>query len=152
MDEEKRIVYGPVLIPDEKIIRHNGDYKYFITFSADTIRAAQLNFSKKGLYNVVDEEHNFAPQPGIFMIESFLIDRTAGIAPTEWPDLPDSTWMAKYKVENDDIWAKIKDGTFRGFSIAGRFNFSPAEAETEMSREAEKGPETLDDIIKYIII
>lgn len=152
MDEEKRIVYGPVLIPDEKIIRHNGDYKYFITFSADTIRAAQLNFSKKGLYNVVDEEHSFAPQPGIFMIESFLIDRTAGIAPTEWPDLPDSTWMAKYKVENDDIWAKIKDGTFRGFSIAGRFNFSPAEAETEMSREAEKGPETLDDIIKYIII
>ena len=28
-------------------------------------------------------------------------------------------WFIGFKVSNDDAWAKVKDGTFRAFSIGG---------------------------------
>ena len=36
-------------------------------------------------------------------------------------DLPDGTWFVKMKINNDDLWQKIKNGELRGLSIEGYF-------------------------------
>ena len=36
-------------------------------------------------------------------------------------DLPDGTWFVKMKIENDEMWSKIKDGELKGLSIEGYF-------------------------------
>jgi hypothetical protein len=38
-------------------------------------------------------------------------------------DLPDGTWFISAKVENDEVWNKIKSGEVKGFSVEGIFNF-----------------------------
>ena len=36
-------------------------------------------------------------------------------------DVPDGTWLAEYKIEDDKVWNEIKNGTYKGFSIEGIF-------------------------------
>lgn len=53
------------------------------------------------------------------MIESYIVgDRNKS---NLFSDLPDGTWVASFLVENDEVWEKIKDGTFQGFSLEGYF-------------------------------
>ena len=36
-------------------------------------------------------------------------------------NLPKGTWMISMKVNNDEIWSKVKAGDVKGFSIEGYF-------------------------------
>ena len=36
-------------------------------------------------------------------------------------DLPNGTWFVKMKIENDELWSRIKDGELKGLSIEGYF-------------------------------
>ena len=36
-------------------------------------------------------------------------------------DLPNGTWFVKMKIENEDLWQKIKSGELKGLSIEGYF-------------------------------
>jgi hypothetical protein len=36
-------------------------------------------------------------------------------------DLPVGTWFVKMKVDNDDMWDRIKSGELKGLSIEGYF-------------------------------
>jgi len=36
-------------------------------------------------------------------------------------DLPNGTWFVKMKIENEDLWNKIKEGELKGLSIEGYF-------------------------------
>jgi len=36
-------------------------------------------------------------------------------------DLPNGTWFVKMKIENNDLWEKIKAGELKGLSIEGYF-------------------------------
>ena len=40
-----------------------------------------------------------------------------------YEDLPDGTWFGSMYVENEDAWAEVKNGTFRGFSVEGDFSY-----------------------------
>jgi hypothetical protein len=65
---------------------------------------------------------------GVFVCESFIIDSERGIkAPEGFKQEPDGSWFISMKVENDDVWNKVLEGTFKGFSIEGRFFERPAE-------------------------
>jgi hypothetical protein len=68
------------------------------------------------------------------MFESFLIDSSRGIStPKGFTAVADGSWFGSYYVANDDVWAKVKDGTFRGFSVEGFFEHVP---ETPVSDDA----------------
>jgi hypothetical protein len=36
-------------------------------------------------------------------------------------NLQDGTWIASYKIDNDDVWNEVKNGKFQGFSVEGNF-------------------------------
>jgi hypothetical protein len=63
-------------------------------------------------------------------------------------DLPKGTWMISMKVNNDDVWQKVKAGEVKGFSIEGHFvdKYEMSLQETEEQEMIEK----LKDLInKY---
>jgi hypothetical protein len=66
--------------------------------------------------------HNGQQVEGVYMFESFIIDKQRGItAPTGFDNIPDGSWFGSYKIENEEVWNLIKAGTFKGFSVEGFF-------------------------------
>ena len=115
VDKEKRIVSGPVLIPEEPIFRNQGGRRFYIKYTKETIAQMALNFFKHHRNTEGNVEHVVAVN-GITFFESYLVDKERGIAPKEF-DLPDGTWILSAKVENDDVWDAVTRGELTGFSI-----------------------------------
>jgi hypothetical protein len=58
------------------------------------------------------------------MFESFIVDSERGIqAMKGFEDAPQGSWFGSFKVENEEVWNKIKSGEFKGFSVEGIFNY-----------------------------
>ena len=126
-DEERRIVRGVVMRADYPILRRNGDYEYYIVFRADTIRVMAEKYLAESRQNNVDEMHNHANVDDVQMVQYFIKDTVAGIAPAGFEDIADGSLFAEFHVLNDEVWAKVKDGTYRGFSLEGAFELVPEE-------------------------
>ena len=124
-DEERRIVRGVVMRADYPILRRNGDYEYYIVFRADTIRVMAEKYLAESRQNNVDEMHNHAEVDQVQMVQYFIKDTAAGIAPAGFEDIADGSLFAEFHVLNDEVWAKVKDGTYRGFSLEGAFELAP---------------------------
>ena len=119
-DEEKRVVSGPLMVAGLPIYRHdekNGEY--YVQFDADSIQRAVLKFFKEQRMSEVNLMHETDVE-GVFMFESFIIDERKQ-TPEGFDKLPNGSWFGSFKVDNDEVWTKVKDGTFRGFSVEGIF-------------------------------
>ena len=126
VDAEKRILMGPVLIPDKPIYRKqvmNGEMQeFYVYFSKNTVSRASQMFLMKGNQGKATLEHDMALQ-GICMVESWIKedmekDKSAIYGMTD----PIGTWMGCLKVTNDEIWNDyVKTGRVKGFSIEGYF-------------------------------
>ena len=140
VNDDKRIVSGPILIPEQMVYRNDGKKQYYIKFSKEAIEQMAFRFFKdkrEGEGNVMHQ----IPVNGITFFESYLLNRERGIVPVEFKDLPDGTWLASAKVENDAVWQLVKEGKLRGFSISAMLTTKPAE---------EKELDTLEDLVDYI--
>jgi hypothetical protein len=123
-DEEKRIVSGYFMKADLPIIRLNdNNEKYYVVFRRDTIEKIVNKFFKNGLNANVNLMHdNNLQAKGVYVIESLIIDSKRGIkAPKGFEDAPDGSWWGSMRVENDEVWSMVKDGSFKGFSVEGMF-------------------------------
>ena len=64
-------------------------------------------------------------------------------------NLPKGTWMVSMKINNDELWQKVKDGELKGLSIEGYFA-------DKMEKMSEREPTTheiltaLNEIISKI--
>jgi len=120
---EQRIVSGPLMIADLPIYRRDEEGEYYVVFSAEEIKKIVQRFFKKGYQAKVNIEHG-KPVDGVFMFESYIIDRERGInPPTGFEDIANGSWFGSFKVENEMIWQQVKEGTFKGFSVEGIFKY-----------------------------
>ena len=120
---EQRIVTGALMIADLPIYRRDADEEYYVTFSAAEIKKIVQRFFKKGYQSRVNVEHS-TPVDGVFMFESYIIDREKGIMPPNgFEEVSDGSWFGSFKVENEKIWEEVKAGTFKGFSVEGLFRY-----------------------------
>ena len=120
---EQRIVTGALMIADLPIYRRDADEEYYVTFSAAEIKKIVQRFFKKGYQSKVNVEHS-TPVDGVFMFESYIIDREKGIMPPKgFEEVSDGSWFGSFKVENEKIWEEVKAGTFKGFSVEGLFRY-----------------------------
>ena len=123
IDEERRMVYGAVLIPDKLIPRLDqatGE-EYYIKFSKETIRAAAYAFLKQGNQREHTLQHEIKVA-GCTVVESWIKEYEEDKATKLGLDAPIGTWIVGNKVDNDDIWAQVKNGEVKGFSIEGLFD------------------------------
>lgn len=126
-NEERRIITGAAMIPDIPIYRRDESRgEYNVVFSKETIEKIVKKWAKQGNYNNVNLMHQEGTDPaGVYLIESFVTDKERGVvAPKVLGDMPEGTWIQSYYVESDSVWASVKNGTFRGFSVEGDFGIS----------------------------
>ena len=124
-DEEKRRVYGVILRANFPIYRKDRERgEYYIAFSPETIRATVEKFFADGRAGEVNRMHAPGSEvEGVNLVQMFIKDTAAGISPAGFEDIEDGSLFGEYHVVNPEIWAAVKAGTYRGFSIEGIFNF-----------------------------
>ncbi len=122
IDEEKRILVSPALIPNKQIFRYdaNTDSNYYVYFSKDTVRQASELYLKHNNHHKATYQHEDRVS-GVLTVESWVKEGEQDKSKLYGFDLPDGTWFVKMKIENDEIWNKIKDGELKGLSIEGYF-------------------------------
>tara|TARA_R100000482_G_scaffold107992_1_gene50312 strand:+ start:1408 stop:2307 length:900 start_codon:yes stop_codon:yes gene_type:complete len=122
MDEEKQMLIGPALIPDKLIMRlDENDEEYDVYFSKDTVRQAMELFMREARTNESTLEHA-SKIDGVTVVESWLVEDSKKDKSALYGfDLPVGTWMIASKVNNKEIWEKVKKREVRGYSIEGYF-------------------------------
>lgn len=122
IDEEKRMLVSPALIPNKQIFRYdpNTDSNYYVYFSKDTVRQASELYLKHNNHHKATYQHEDRIS-GVLTVESWVKEGDMDKSKLYGFDLPDGTWFVKMKIENDEMWAKIKEGELRGLSIEGYF-------------------------------
>ncbi len=141
--EEQRIVTGVMMSANTLIDRNDPAIGYHqVFFDVPTIKQIVLKFFKNQFGNNVNRMHQQDDiVKGATMIESFFIDSTRGIeAPNEFKgqNLQDGTWIASYKVEDDQLWNDVKNGKFFGFSVEGIFDRMKVNIKTNKSQKMNK--------------
>ena len=116
INEEKRDVLGPVLIPNQPIYRRLGEREFYIEFNEQTIRDLAIKFFGDSKQTEGNVQHQYEVD-GVVFYQSFLLDKEKGIVPDAFKDLPDGTWFIGAHIENDEVWQLVKEGKLRGFSV-----------------------------------
>ena len=122
-NEDKHIIRGVIMRANYPIYRiGNSGYEYYIQYDAETIRTMAQKYLKDGFQNNIDTQHNNQLQDGVYLVQWFIKDIENGINPKWFESVEDGSLFAEFKVENEEIWNQIKEGTFKGFSLAGFFD------------------------------
>jgi hypothetical protein len=123
VDEEKRMLISPALIPNKQIFRYdpNTDSNYYVFFSKETVRKSSELYLEHNNHHKATYQHEDRVS-GVLTVESWIIEDTKKDKSTLYGfSLPVGTWMVKLRIDNDEMWNKIKDGELRGLSIEGYF-------------------------------
>ena len=108
VDDEKRVVIGPVLVPD--VEDSQGD-----TVSKEDIEEAAHNFMI--MSQEIQRQHN-DEDTGVQVVESYIAPQDLEL---NGDVITKGTWMMGVHIpeSRDDIWKAVKSGDLTGFSIRG---------------------------------
>lgn len=123
VDEENQIVYGAALVPNKLILRRNkktGE-EYYIYFSKDTIKDCARSYMLQSTNKfTTDHEKNATNEAKV--VESWVIrDEDGGDAKKMGFNFSEGTWVVGTKIMSPEIFNKIKNKEYNGFSIEGSF-------------------------------
>lgn len=154
VDEEKRLLVGPALIPNKQIYRvdeKTGD-EYYVYFSEKTVkRASELylihNNQKSATY---EHDERIA---GVTTVESWIVQDTAMDKARlyGYKNIPKGTWMVSMKVDNDTVWDMIKRQEVKGYSIEGYFVDKMSKLSKKTSKPKKLKPVDILDALADIL-
>lgn len=139
VNDDRRIISGIAMMPDIAMFRKGTedipDHKVF--FTKETIEQIAQKFFLKGFNQNFNLMHNPDMKPeGVFVFESFITDSERGILPMKgFEDAPEGSWFLSAKIQNDDVWEKVKSGEIKGFSVEGLFKYKKAKMTEEEAFE-----------------
>ena len=135
-NEEKRIAYGPVLVPGE--VDHDGD-----TVTKEQIENVAHDYLAN--YRIIDVDHKIAQEA--VPVESHITreDKVMKSVSGEEIKIPKGTWMMAAKVKKEDQWSRVKSGDLTGFSIMA-VRGSAYKSQDEFIAAAKGGEITAKDI------
>lgn len=153
-NEDKHIVRGVVMRANFPIYRYSEDMsEYYITFSADTIRIMAEKYLAEYRQNDVNLHHIAGSYvDGVHLVQYFIKDSAKGIAPLGFESIEDGSLFAEFQIHNPELWAEIKAGTFKGFSLEGAFVLERVQEDTpkstnNMSEKMKKFKEALAKLV-----
>lgn len=159
VDKEKRILMGPVLIPEKPIYRRNGENEYYIYFSKDTVYKANKLFMENKNQQNWTLEHSKQIE-GLTIIENWIVEDTQKDKSAIYNlSVPVGTWMANVYVKDDNIWNEfVKTGKVKGFSLEGYFadkleskkQLSKQQTEEQKLYTREEVDQEIEDTLKAI--
>lgn len=129
INKEERLVMGPILIPNKKILRVDAmGQPYEVFFKPETVKKLSQMYLQRKYQDSATLEHEEKVED-VTLVESWVAEsnesdksRLYGLS------VPKGTWMGTFKIENDEIWDEyVKTGKVKGFSIEGLFSQKLAE-------------------------
>lgn len=132
-DEEKRIVTGAAMIADLPIYRRDDIRgEYYVVFDKESIFKIAKKWARSNKYDAVNAHHKTPIMDGVSLFESYIIDRERGVMPPKgFEEVADGSWFVSYLIDNDEVWSRVKEGEFKGFSVEGVFDF-PEDKDEQM--------------------
>jgi hypothetical protein len=151
IDAEKQMLIGPLLVPNKKILRVDGEGKpYRVFFSPETIqRLSQMYLENKYTDSATLEHENKID--GVHLVESWIVESaTQDKSSLYGLNLPVGSWAGVFKIDNPTIWNEfVKTGAMTGFSIEGIFSHKLTEmSEAFMEKEI---VELSDEEVKRVL-
>jgi hypothetical protein len=122
LNNEKRMLVGPILIPDKQILRLDGDLvPYHVFFSKSTVAKLAQNYLKSKLIDSATLEHDKKIK-GVHLVESWIKEGKLDKSNSYGMNMPEGTWMGKFYIdeskEGNIIWNDyVKTGRVKGFSV-----------------------------------
>jgi len=124
--EEKRIVLGPAMIPDQKIFRKDAmGNPYYVFFTKETIRMIAEKYMKNQYTRNNDLMHDGEAVRDVYVIESWIKEDENDKSVKYGYEVPVGSWMIAMKIaktpKGDEVWKQVKEGKLNGFSVSGFF-------------------------------
>jgi hypothetical protein len=116
-------------------------------FKEETIERLSHNFFKQQKNNNSSLEHELKLE-GMSVVESWTVtDPKTDKSVNFGKEYPKGTWVTMMKVDNDDMWAKVKNGEIKGFSIDALLGLEQINLKTEIQMTEEVKKTIVDEVI-----
>jgi hypothetical protein len=118
VDKEKRMLYGPFLIPNKLIYRQDDENgEYYVRFSAAEIEKIATKFNEDLNSKNINLMHT-EEMVDAFVAQNWMIDGDSDKSRNLGFDLPEGTWFGGVKVKDENFWmSKVKNDEVKGFSV-----------------------------------
>ena len=137
-DNDRHLVYGPVLTPDVPIYRRTDEEEFYITFPKNVVEKMAHQYMEEGRLWSFTENHDSIADDTV-VVESWVKMGKNDKSVELGIDVPDGTWMMGVHITNDELWNKVKNGELKGFSIecAAFLDEIKINKDTEMNKDNE---------------
>jgi hypothetical protein len=131
-DNEQQMLVGPILIPDKKILRVDGEGQpYHVYFTKETVKKIAQNYLMKKYTDKATLEHDMSIK-GVHLVESWIKEGKLDKSNSYGLNVPEGAWMGMFKITDPKIWQDyVKTGKVKGFSIEGLFTHNLIHASKE---------------------
>lgn len=141
--DEKHMVFGAVLIPDKPIYRYNQEEEYYLRFPKETIEVLAHDYLQNdNIYSFTQQHKDNAD--GVSIIESWVKTSENDKSVDYGLDVPIGSWIIGAKIDNEEIWQGIKDGSMKGFSVESFLNFDEIMMNKQENKMTEEKLETIE--------
>jgi hypothetical protein len=133
IETEQRMLIGPILIPDKKILRVDGEGQpYHVFFSKETVKKLAQNYLMKKYTDKATLEHD-SKIKDVNLVESWVKDGKLDKSNNYGLNLPEGTWVGMFKISDDKIWNDyVKTGKVKGFSVEALLEHKLVKASQEL--------------------
>ena len=138
IEKEQNLFMAPILIPDRKILRIDGEGNpYEVFLSKETVkRLSQLYLEKKYQDQVtVEHEEKVA---GITLVESWIKESASKDKSNLYNlSAPVGSWIGTFRIMNEDMQEKFRKGEVSAVSIEGLFAHELVEAKKMQDKDVD---------------
>src|SRR6056297_1022376 len=150
VDDEKRLLLGAALIPNKKIYRNIDDNEFYITFSEQTIEKLAHEFFKQQSNNNSSLEHEIKLE-GMSVVEGWIVEDPKNDKSNAYgKEYEKGTWVTMMKVDNDEVWDKVKNGDIKGFSIDAVLGLTKLNLKSEIKMTNELKDSIVNDVLNGV--
>jgi len=157
---DKHMLYGVILRADFPIYRAYGDEEFYIEFDGEAIERLERKYMKNFAQRNWTKEHlDFAE--GLTLTESWIVtdlehDKSKALG---LEGVTVGSWVGGCLVDDNEIWAQVKEGTYTGFSVEAFCDLEEITREIKnnkhnsdkiMAKKSVKMDEILDNIRNII--
>jgi len=150
VDDEKRLLLGAALIPNKKIYRNIDGNEFYITFSEQTIEKLAHEFFKNQSNNNSSLEHEVKLE-GMSVVEGWIVEDSKNDKSNAYgKEYEKGTWVTMMKVDNNEVWEKVKSGDIKGFSIDAVLGLTKLNLKSEIKMTNEVKDSIVNDVLNGV--